>query len=534
MTMKTKAICLLLYLFLFASALSYAQSWKWERKAGSPTNDVGQGTTTDKYANVYTTGYFTGTMSIGTASLISRGGWDVYLAKYDSSGNFIWAKSAGSVGDDNGATMCTDDSLNVYLVGTVNGTAIFGTDTLIGFGGDDCFLAKYNSAGTLIWVRHMGGAGADEGTDVLLDKNGDLVLSGCFSNTCSFDTITAISQGGSDAFIAKYSSSGHVKWISTQGGTSDDLGFGIAIDNNNKILYAGLFTTSATFGTVTLTGLGANYNTFVSRYSSTGNLEWIKQAGGNGPTNTLAIATDLNGSVYITGYFSGTTHFDTTSFICKGQVDAFVSKYDNNGNRRWTKRFGGPNYDYSFAIATDKQANCYIAGDTGATAHIHIFINKYDSAGAFEWTKTAGGYGQLNAAYGLATDAAGYLYVNGIFSSYCPFDSDTLHTNGGWDIFLSKLSSPPDMDDAGINELNFAQNVVVYPNPTTGMLTVKNENGLLKRIYFYNLLGEQVYSNSSVFHRTIVEFDLSKQAAGIYFIKIETDKGVMTKKIILN
>jgi len=530
----TKCLRCFIFIFsLFAVFSVRAQSWEWERKAGSTANDVGLTLAQDKSSNLYLTGYFSDKLIIGSDTLLNAGGQDIFLAKYDSSGTLLWVRGAGGSGNDDGNALCVDDSNNVYVAGSIGTTAIFGSDTLTTFGIDDCFLAKYTPNGQLLWAKNMGGTGTDGISFLAIDHTGHLIINGTFSNTAHFDNDSVISKGGYDGFLASYTTNGHLLWLKSGGGTGDDYYMSLTIDAGNNILSSGLFTTSATFSPYVVTGNGSNpNNTFVSKFYPNGQIAWVEEAGGNGPAYGTSIACDKTGSSYVAGYFAGTIQFDTTSLVSAGLEDAFIAKYDANGKVKWAKRSGGPHYDYAFTVATDQLANAYITGYQGTVGNVYIYLAKYDSAGNFEWSKTAGGAGQINGGYGLIADTVHNLYLAGVFSSKCPFDTDNLQTSGGWDIFLAKITSPPDTDDLGIIELTkSSESIIIYPNPSTGSFTIENKDGEIKKLSVYNTLGQQITPAAIFPHQTSTHIDLSSQPAGIYFLQLKTGKGVATRKI---
>ena len=108
---------------------SFAQNYEWAKSIGSAASDWGNSITTDASGNVYITGFYSNTADfdpgVDTANLISAGGYDIFVAKYDNNGNYLWAKSIGSTSDDYGNGIATDDSGNVFITGYFLLTSIF-------------------------------------------------------------------------------------------------------------------------------------------------------------------------------------------------------------------------------------------------------------------------------------------------------------------------------------------------------------------------------------------------------------------------
>src|SRR5207253_7866717 len=136
----------------------------------------------------------------------------VFIAKYDSAGNVLWAKQAGGSDFDSGQALAVDTGGNSYLSGVFTGTAGFGGITLSNSGGAH-FLAKYNNAGAVLWAQQVNG-GPDDGTGVVaVDAAGNSYYTGWFSGTAAFGNTNLTSSGLDDLFGAKYDTAGHQPWV---------------------------------------------------------------------------------------------------------------------------------------------------------------------------------------------------------------------------------------------------------------------------------------------------------------------------------
>jgi hypothetical protein len=114
----------------------------WAKRAGGVSSVRGQGIAVDSSGNAYVTGYFQGTAVFGATTLTSAGSNDIYMAKVDSGGNFLWAKRAGGTSYDVGQSIAVDSSGNAYVTGEFVGTAVFGATTLTSAGNSDVFIWK--------------------------------------------------------------------------------------------------------------------------------------------------------------------------------------------------------------------------------------------------------------------------------------------------------------------------------------------------------------------------------------------------------
>jgi len=218
----------------------------------------------------------------GVTNLISAGSKDIFVLKLDASGAFVWAKSFGGSNDDEGYSIAVDGLGNVFTTGYFNGTVNFGTGANLISQGYDIFVLKLSSTGTFVWAKKMGGSGADYGKSISVDASGNVYTTGYFNGTADFDPGTGmsnlISKGGADIFISKLNSSVNFVFSSQFGGTSADQGFFITLNSSSNIFMTGFFSNTVDFdpGTsiVNLTSAGL-YDTFVLKLDTLTGIEEI-------------------------------------------------------------------------------------------------------------------------------------------------------------------------------------------------------------------------------------------------------------------
>jgi len=258
-----------------------------------------------------------------------------------SGGYYNWAGRFGGSSPDHSLDIIVDAAGNVYTTGYFSGTADFdpgpGTGNLTSAGGFDIFVSKLDSDGNYVWAKSIGGASTDIGYGIAVDGAGNVYTSGYFESTADFDpgpgTTDLTSAGGKDIFVSKLEGSGNYVWAKSMGGTSDDYGYGIAVDGAGNVYTTGHFYGTADFdpgpGTADLTSAG-HYDIFVSKLEGSGNYVWAKSMGGSGPDYGYGIAVDGAGNVYPTGDFNYTVDFDpgpgTANLTSAGNSDIFVSR----------------------------------------------------------------------------------------------------------------------------------------------------------------------------------------------------------------
>ena len=306
------------------------------------------------------------------------------------------------------------------------------------------------------WAKQVGGSNADQSHSIVTDSSGNSYVTGYFQGTASFGSTTLTSSGDADIFVIKLDSGGNCLWVKQAGGNKLDVGFGIATDSSGNSYIIGYFTGTADFGNTTLTSgsIDDTYysDIFVAKLDSSGNWLWAKQAGGSDADQGWSIAIDSSGNSYVTGFFTGTGSFGSTTLNSNGSNDIFVSKLDSSGNWLWAKQAGGNYWDMGYSIAIDSSGNSYVTGNFGETASFgtttltsigtaDIFVAKLDSNGNWLWAKQAGGTSSVAYGYSIATDSSGNSYVTGYFGETASFGSITLTSIGSWDIFVAKLDS---------------------------------------------------------------------------------------------
>ncbi|MDD3577798.1 MAG: SBBP repeat-containing protein, partial [Candidatus Cloacimonetes bacterium] len=243
----------LIVMFLGFNLFAQTEDWLWANQAGGISYDYGQSIATDSNGNSYVTGSFEGTAVFGSTTLASSGQSDIFVAKMDSNGNWLWAKKAGGSSYDYGYGIAVDSSGNSYVTGNFSDSAVFGSTTLTSSGDYDIFVAKIDSNGIWLWAQKAGGSNYDYGYGIAVDSSGNSYVTGYFSGSASFGSTTLTSSGYEDIFVAKIDSNGIWLWAQKAGGSTYNYGYGIAVDSSGNSYVTGIFLYTASFGSTTLT-----------------------------------------------------------------------------------------------------------------------------------------------------------------------------------------------------------------------------------------------------------------------------------------
>ena len=192
-----------------------------------------------------------------------------------------WASSFGSVSsNDEARDIATDNQGNTFVTGYYSGTIVTPVDTVTSIGNNDIFVAKYDSSGTLIWLRSAGGlSDIDRGEAIAVDNSGNVFVTGNFNNTAIFDNISVNSGAGQTAiFTAKYDANGVIQWVKTGTNSNNSPFFNgdrphdIATDDNGNIYIVGQKSSATNFGSILVANPNSfNVGSFFVKYDTNGN-----------------------------------------------------------------------------------------------------------------------------------------------------------------------------------------------------------------------------------------------------------------------
>lgn len=548
------AILIFLASMMFNHSLK-AQSpqWMWvQQEANGFVEDIA----VDGMGNTLVTGWFEGTATFGDTTLNSMGDGEIFVAKYDANGNWLWALQAGGTGEDEAHDIVVDGSGNNLVTGSFSDIAFFGNTTLITAGGKDIFIAKYDANGNWLWAEKAGGAEEDEGNGIAVDGSGNTLITGVFGGTATFGD-TTLTTGGTigtlaDIFVAKYDANANFLWARQAGDSAAgsivdafQAGFDIAVDGSGNGLVTGSFDGPTTFGDTTLSGTTGRPAMFVAKYSTHGNLLWANQADAFFADYIKnSITVDGSGNSLVTGAFRYTATFgDTTLTSLNDTYDIFIAKYDANGNWLWVQQAGGAGFlaDLGRDITVDASGNCLVTGDFNETAIFgdtsltsaggrEIFVAKYDANGNFLWVEQAGGIGD-DEGYGIAVDGSGHSLVAGSFSSDATFGDTTLTASGLGDIFIAKIGEGiTGIKPVSAMSTKFRLNQN-YPNPFNPATTINYRlpKSAQVELTIFNLLGQKVKTLVKAFQTAgekSVVWDGTNAAgeqvgSGIYFYHLQ-------------
>ncbi len=374
-------IALILLGFLYGLSDTHA-TLTFEKTWGLGDSDIAQSVSLDNSGNIYVTGY--------TSSFTSSG-IHVFLLKYDSSGNLVWQRMWGGSGSEFGRGVGVDSLGNIYVTGY---TSSFGA------GGNDVFLLKWGSSGSLVWQKTWGGTGDELGLGLAVNSSNGIYVTGYSTSTLSANP---------QVILLRFDSSGDLIWQRSWGGSGTNYGQSVTVDSSGGVYLTG-FTTS--------TGAGGQ-DVLVLKFDSSGGLIWQRTWGGKGDEEGYSIAADSSRNVYVAG---------ATQSTGAGNDDALILKLSSAGSLLWEKTWGGADTDQAQGVTVDGLGYVYVTGFTSSFggAAGHVFLMSLSFAGSLLWETLWGGINGMDQGLGVAAAGSGYAVTAGFVSESSPYSTSTL------------------------------------------------------------------------------------------------------------
>jgi len=450
-------------------------------------------------------GYFADTLIFGATKLISDSSYSVFVAKYDPSGNFIWARQSRLLNYTSspyfvcGNSIAIDRFDNIYITGYFGDTISFGAEVLKGgLSSANVFVVKYSKSGNVLWAKSAiaTSMGYAQSNSIAVDIVGNVFITGTFADTVLFDVNSLITKCSQDVFIAKYDSLGNVLWVEkANGNTTATVGVGcsISVDMSGDSYVTGYFTDTIAFGSATLIEPNSNEEVFLAKYNgNNGNVLWAIKGNnfGNDPQwvgYSVACDTIKSGGGYM---------------VIQGEAPS-----------PWIYSLGFGNDTFNLT-ANYPSATIFLKFDSsGNVLSGNIFTEGFEDDGD-----------------GVGVSPSGqYVYLGGDLADLTIFGPDTLPY--GNDVpFLARWG---DSEATGIKEPKPNETIAVYPNPFH-----KSTSIVVNSVGKYYLEVDDITGRKLEFIKfTGKQYELSSQglASGMYFVRVfdETNTLVGTSKIVV-
>ncbi len=373
----------------FLAKIDKDGNWQWVKIAQGGWDERVLGMCVDKINQfVYVTGTCWNTTDFGacTSTTFPGSSDNIFVGKFDYSGNCQWLVGAGGSSDDHGYDLITDKLGNIYLTGLMSNEYNVGQPASCTFGGlsipvpigEDSlgFVAKMDPNGSFKWVKTFKATDGERDNRIAIDDSANVYVCGGFwGDTARFGNATYQTRGGMDIFVVKFDSSGTQKWVKTTGGILDDRANSITVGPENQIYVTGEFRDEVSFDGDTLKNHGGpnGRDIFLAKLTTGGNWLWAKRAGSDeGSERGNRVITNSTGDVFFTGEYQDTAKFGSQITLITNNIEVFVACVDKDGNWKWVLNGGSPNEDRGNSLTIDEQCNLYTCGYYELTAAFGI------------------------------------------------------------------------------------------------------------------------------------------------------------------
>ena len=591
----TKITLLLLLTTLLCTKKSYSQTPTLQFAHSLETQHEhgiwSRATVTDSNGNIYITGLYHGTVDFDTSTtgnfpMVYQGGTvnvtdgeaDVFVAKYNSAGEFVWAHNLieptfANMNEERASSMIIDENNNLYLTGFTSTRGFF--------------VSKWNTNGVELWTKYFDDTEDNfVSTFALKKQNNSIIISGLFANTMDFNPSAtenaALTAFNNDGFLLSLSDTGNFQWVRQFRCNGAVILSGLEVDGTDNIFVSGNFV-----GTVDLNpsetvnalitsqsvSFGAFSSAFIAKFNSSGTLIWNRHIRGTAPTDIFMtfIKKDSNNDLIMTYSLKGNATFlpTATTLDTNDFYSSVLAKYSTNGDLLWTKQFATPTvtqttfFPSSFTanVILDDCDNIYVSGEFQGNCDfnpnteekvlstlnntIDAFVASYSPTGDHLWSMDIGKLGNVvfvdfNGYLPIALDQNNDLIITGTFRGQLDFDPSVanevlLHSNNNGlpnnaGLFMAKYDNPVtcQLNTDEFDDFNFK----VYPNPSDGLVNIfikdLNQDTSLN---VFDLTGKKVFS--TMIQNEESTLNLRSLNSGIYIVQLTSVNKSIHKKLII-
>jgi hypothetical protein len=523
------SFALILLVFISILSFSQVHEFEWANQCGNPPNTTDTKTTlaSGHDGNFFISGEFLDTAQFGDKFLVSAGGTDIFLVKNTAEGVPLWTSRIGAADYDYVQKIITDDEGNVMMTGYFYGDTQIGQDRYTSYGSQDLFIAKFNAGGVFLWSYRVGGPMADYITGFSVDKDQNIIIAGYFYDTIYFGDTTIIATRSSDIFLAKFNPGGDLLWVTSAGGSSSDQVRSASCDPDGNILVTGSFYYDITLVDTTLSTLDP-VGVFIAKYFPDGHLDHVFQLNGTYLSTENYVVAGQEGDFYISGNFSeqiflGSNTFDAGEF----NQDIYIAKYDASCGLQWAKHAHSTSSDQIVGIETDIYNNLYLTGHYLDTINFdlltlpytlccgsrEIFIVNYSPFGDVLWGERI--TGTRANVQSLAMSRQGDLLLSGLFSEEVSMGPLKLSNYDGFKNYVTCLHTGI---LAKVDQVDAIRRIKVFPNPATDQIRINDQ--FKSSVLYYKIFtgsGSQVISGTTGAGENI---DVGFLSAGQYLLQL--------------
>lgn len=433
----------------------------WALRGGGVGNDKIRDIAPAPDGGVFITGEFSDTADLGPFSLESAGALDFVVAKLDAQGSVLWATRAGGAGIERGYAVAPATDGGCYVTGHFQSASLdLGVATLINNGDYDWFVARFDATGQCVWARGAGGVGYDYGHGLVSNAEGEIVVGGTFTGAGVLGSESVGEAAGRSAVIAKFSPDGELVWARSSSGTGSNAANDVGRNPRTGDFYlCGNVQGQTSFGDIKLPRCQVQ-EPFVAAYDKNGKVKWVRLLGGSSAGVATRVVADEKGQIYLTGMGKGTLEAGKSEAASRGDHDFFAASFTSSGNPLWVHTGGGTGIDYGLGLAAFPGGGCVVTGTMAQESDFlgqtlpgfglrDVFAVSLKPSGQLIEAASLGGLDN-EMSYAVAVDGDGVLTLAGAFHGQTDFGGTLLKAKGkGGDLFVVRLGPKPAPDPEG-------------------------------------------------------------------------------------
>jgi hypothetical protein len=383
--------------------------------------------------------------SVGTSGSIP-GQEDAFLASYGPDGSYRWDRVLGGPGQERANGVALDASGGVVVVGNFEDSLDLGGGTRTSSGGSDGFVASYAADGSYRWARTFGDSDSDSVIDVGVDSDGNIIVTGRFHGTVDFGGGTRMSAGSSDGFVASYAADSTHRWARTFGNSDSDSASDVGVDSDGNITVTGRFHGTVDFGGGTRTSAGSS-DGFVASYAADGSHRWDRTFADGGGGAARSVGVDAEGNVTVAGVFDGTVNFGDVMRSSGGDSSDFLASYGPAGSSRWVRvletgsvgRLAVTPAGNSVLAGDSSSSVDFGGGERTGSGNGLLFAAGYGPEGEYYWDYTFDAATSFDFPNSVAVNDSGNVVLGGIFRQTVDFGGGARSATGLDDLFVLGL-----------------------------------------------------------------------------------------------
>lgn len=352
---------------------------------------------------------------------------------------YSWMKGYGNASADEISDVTVDNQGNIYVTGTFSETLTIDAYSVVSAGNTDFYIAKMTPEGSVVWLKSGGSTAEEQANSIAVDADGNVYVVGLSNDYTSFDGNAFPSLGAKDGFLLKLDNDGNFVYVRTLGCYQDDNAFGVAVGRDNTVVVTGTYRYALQIGPLSFyqDARGGN-DAFLVKFDASGNLLWAMNYASSLPDYGRFVACDASNNVYLAGEFKGTMSMDGSNLQSPNDLNVFLAKFDESGTVQWAAQRGASGNDSVKALAVTSAGDVYLAYKQTSG---NPFVAKFSADGISNGTISFAGTGSYEIN-DILCDTYNNYYLAGNFSGDVDFGLGTASSSGaGEDFFIVRYSS---------------------------------------------------------------------------------------------